>query len=76
MGAWNPETPRTRHSRAGSAKEERVMRTIRGKILAWFVSAVLVLCGALGVVLYQQVNAYPFSYRDVKNSLVLYSTSR
>jgi len=33
------------------------MRTIRGKILAWFVSAVLVLCGALGVVLYQQVNS-------------------
>jgi len=32
------------------------MRTIRGKILAWFVSAVLVLCGALGVVLYRQVS--------------------
>ncbi|WP_300523951.1 methyl-accepting chemotaxis protein, partial [Aminiphilus sp.] len=33
------------------------MRTIRGKILAWFVSAVLVLCGALSVVLYQQVKS-------------------
>ncbi|WP_026368050.1 methyl-accepting chemotaxis protein [Aminiphilus circumscriptus] len=34
-----------------------LMRTIRGKILVWFVSAVVVLCGALGMVLYRQVNS-------------------